>query len=152
MDTKTFYLVSLGCAKNTVDSDSMSAILQEAGYSPVEKPNQAGILIVNTCGFIQPARQESLQVLGDLAKKKKKNQLLIAAGCLTERYRQMVVEQVSGIDGVLGTRRWMDILEVVQNLRTVNPHPKTLYHLPDSPTVGTDEHGVLRAAIQGSSA
>jgi ribosomal protein S12 methylthiotransferase len=152
MNTKNFYLVSLGCAKNTVDSESMSAILQEAGYIPVEKPNQAGILIVNTCGFIQPAREESLQVLGDLAKKKKKNQLLIAAGCLTERYRQMVVEQVSGIDGVLGTRRWMDILEVVQNLRTVNPYPKTLYHLPESPTVGTDEHGVLRAAIQGSSA
>ena len=64
----------------------------------------------------------------------------------------MVVEQVSGIDGVLGTRRWMDILEVVQNLRNENPYPKTLYHLPDSPTVGTDEHGVLRAAIQGSSA
>ncbi|MDR3574814.1 MAG: 30S ribosomal protein S12 methylthiotransferase RimO [Anaerolineaceae bacterium] len=152
MDAKNFYLVSLGCAKNTVDSESMSAILQEAGYFPVEKPNQAGILIVNTCGFIQPAREESLQVLGDLAKKKKKNQLLIAAGCLTERYRQMVVEQVSGIDGVLGTRRWMDILDVVQNIRSENPHPKTLYHLPDSPTVGTDEHGVLRAAIQGSSA
>ncbi|HMD89682.1 MAG TPA: 30S ribosomal protein S12 methylthiotransferase RimO [Anaerolineaceae bacterium] len=152
MDPKKFYLISLGCAKNTVDSESMSAILQEAGYSPVEKPNQAGILIVNTCGFIQPAREESFQVLADLAKNKKKNQLLIASGCLTERYRQLVVEQVSGINGILGTRRWMDILEVVQNLREANPRPKTLYHLPDSPTVGTAEHGVLRAAIQGSSA
>lgn len=152
MSKKTFYLVSLGCAKNTVDSESMASILMKDGYAPVEKPGQANVLIVNTCGFIGPARQESFDVLNDLARKKRKGQILIAAGCLTERYRQQVAEQVRGLDGILGTRRWMDILDVVQELRGDTPHPTTLYHLPETPTVGRDEHGVLRAAVQGTSA
>jgi ribosomal protein S12 methylthiotransferase len=90
-------------------------------------------------------------VLNELARKKRKGQMLIAAGCLTERYRQQVTEQVRGIDGILGTRRWMDIVEVVQELRGQKPHPTTLYHLPEAPTVGTDEHGVARVSIQGAS-
>jgi ribosomal protein S12 methylthiotransferase len=150
MDSKSFYLVSLGCAKNTVDADSITTLMINAGYTPVEKPNRAGILIVNTCGFIQQSRQESLDELRSLAKRKKYGQKLIAAGCLTERYREQIVEKVPGVDAILGTRRWMDILDVVSQVRQ-NP-PKPLYHLPDNPTVGTDERGVLRAAIQGGSA
>jgi ribosomal protein S12 methylthiotransferase len=152
MEKKTFYLVSLGCAKNTVDSESMASILLEDGYTPVEKPSQAGVLIVNTCGFIGPARQESYDTLNELARKKRKGQVLIAAGCLTERYRQQVAEQVHGIDGIIGTRRWMDILDVVRELRSDKPHPTTLYHLPEVATVGSDEHGVARVAVQGASA
>lgn len=150
MNEKTFYLVSLGCAKNTVDSQSMAALLQSAGYQPVDKPHQARFLIVNTCGFIQPARQESLQTLAQLARKKRKGQMLIATGCLTQRYRDQVAREVSGIDGLLGTRRWMDILEVVEQL-AANP-PKPVYHLPDSPTIGRDERGILRVAVEGKSA
>lgn len=150
MIEKSFYLVSLGCAKNTVDSESMASLLINAGYQPVEKPGQAGLLIVNTCGFIKPARDESIFELRKLAHKKRRGQFLIAAGCLTERYREEVAAQVPGIDGMIGTRRWMDIMDVVQQLRTTQP--KTLYHLPDSPTVGTDEHGVLRVSRQGPSA
>ncbi|HWQ04703.1 MAG TPA: 30S ribosomal protein S12 methylthiotransferase RimO [Longilinea sp.] len=150
MIEKSFYLVSLGCAKNTVDSESMASLLINAGYQPVEKPGQAGLLIVNTCGFIKPARDESIFELRKLAHKKRSGQFLIAAGCLTERYREEVAAQVPGIDGMIGTRRWMDIVDVVQQLRTTQP--KTLYHLPDTPTVGTDEHGVLRVSRQGPSA
>jgi len=150
MDEKNFYLVSLGCAKNTVDSESMASLLMDAGYRPVEKASQAGVLIVNTCGFIRPAREESIETLQELARRKRRGQMLIAAGCLTERYREEVVTQVPGVDGILGTRRWMDILDVVQGLRVTAPAP--LYHLPDAPTIGTDEHGVLRAAVQGTSA
>ncbi|NTV36098.1 MAG: 30S ribosomal protein S12 methylthiotransferase RimO, partial [Anaerolineaceae bacterium] len=133
-----------------MDSESMASLLISAGYHPVEKPGKAGYLIVNTCGFIKLAREESIEALQRLAKGKRKEQKLIAAGCLTERYREQVVEQVPGIDGILGTRRWMDILEVVQQVRT--GAPKTLYHLPEVATIGTDEHGVLRAARQGNSA
>jgi len=150
MPDKTFYLLSLGCAKNTVDSDSMAALLYGDGYAPVDKPGRADVLIVNTCGFIQPAREESLKMLRKLAKNKNNGQVLIAAGCLTERYRQQIAEQVSGIDGILGTRRWMDILDVIHAVRPGQPHP--LYHLPETPTIGLDEHGVLRASIQGGSA
>ncbi|HAE60641.1 MAG TPA: 30S ribosomal protein S12 methylthiotransferase RimO, partial [Anaerolineae bacterium] len=63
MNRKTFHLVSLGCAKNTVDSDSMAQLLSHDGYKSVEKASQASILIVNTCGFIGPAKEESFQVL-----------------------------------------------------------------------------------------
>jgi ribosomal protein S12 methylthiotransferase len=151
MNPKSFHLISLGCAKNTVDSSSMAQLLSKAGYHLTERPERAGVLIVNTCGFIGPARQESLQVLGELAAGKRKGQLLIAAGCLTQRYGAEVARQVPGLDGILGTRRWMDIVDVVQELR-LSRHPQPLYHLPEAPVVGSDEHGAQQVALQGGSA
>ena len=151
MNRKTFHLVSLGCAKNTVDSDSMAQLLIQDGYKSVEKPSQAGVLIVNTCGFIGPAKEESFTVLRELARGKRRDQFLIAAGCLTQRYGVEVAQKVPGIDGVLGTRRWMDIVQVVKQLRQT-PHPGTLYHLPDAPTVGRDEGDTLRVSVAGTSA
>jgi ribosomal protein S12 methylthiotransferase len=151
MNPKSFHLISLGCAKNTVDSQSMAQLLTQSGYRLTERPERAGVLIVNTCGFIGPARQESLDVLNELAAAKRRGQLLIAAGCLTQRYGVEVAQQVPGLDGILGTRRWMDIVDVVQRLRA-EKHPKPIYHLPDSPTVGIDERGADRAALLGASA
>lgn len=151
MKSKTFHLVSLGCAKNTVDSESMAQLLVGDGYHATQDPRKAAVLIVNTCGFIGPAKEESLQVLAELAAGKRKGQTLIAAGCLTQRYGEQVVRQVPGIDGILGTRRWMDIVDVVHSLRSGKP-PEPLYHLPEAPTVGSDERGALRVAVQGASA
>ena len=102
MKENTFHLISLGCAKNTVDSTSMGQLLAEAGYRSVDEAHRARVLIVNTCGFIGPAKAESLEMLGELAAHKKPGQLLIAAGCLTQRYGADVVRQVPGIDGILG--------------------------------------------------
>jgi len=146
----TFFLLSLGCSKNLVDSSSISSLLTQGGYQGLEKPDHAQVLIVNTCGFIKPASDESINELRILAKKKKKGQLLIAAGCLTQRYREAIAEQVPGLDGIIGTRRWMDILDLIQDLRK-NPN-KARYHLPVTPKIGTDDHGVIRAAVQGNSA
>jgi ribosomal protein S12 methylthiotransferase len=151
MKNKTFHMISLGCAKNTVDSASMAQILAASGYQSTDEPYQARVLIVNTCGFIGPAKDESYEVLQELAASKRQGQILIAAGCLTQRYGTEVVRKVPGIDGILGTRRWMDILDVVDTLRQ-GKHPEPIYHLPDVATVGKDEHGVLRAGIQGKSA
>lgn len=150
MDKKTFHLVSLGCAKNTVDSNSMAQLLDKNGFRPVDRASTAEVIIVNTCGFIGPAKDESYQVLAELAEQKAPGQLLIAAGCLSQRYGQEVVSRVPGIDGLLGTRRWMDILQVVETLRE-GLHPRPLYHLPDAETVGRDEGGLIRAHIQGTS-
>jgi ribosomal protein S12 methylthiotransferase len=151
MSRKTFHIVSLGCAKNTVDSDSMSQLLIKGGYKSTDKPAQAGILIVNTCGFIAPAKEESFSTLRELAAKKRGGQLLIAAGCLTQRYGAEVARQVPGIDGIIGTRRWMDIVQIVDRL-CATPHPAPLYHLPEATTIGSDEGNTIRASIFGSSA
>ena len=149
--SKSFYLLSLGCSKNTVDSESMAQLLGGAGFRGTDDPNKASVLIVNTCGFIGPAKEESVNALRELAKTKKDGQLLIAAGCLSQRYGAELNKQVSGLDGIIGTRRWMDIVELVQRLRAT-PHPQPIYHLPEAPVVGSDEHGAMRAAIQGASA
>ncbi len=149
---KQFYLLSLGCSKNTVDSESMANLLLKAGFTGTADPEDASVLIVNTCGFIEAARQESIGALRELAALKGKNQLLIAAGCMAQRYGSEVVTWVPGVDGVIGTRRWMDIVPFVRQLRR-RKHPQPLYHLPDEAlTVGKDEKGVMRTAVQGHSA
>jgi len=150
--SNAYYLLSLGCSKNTVDSDSMAALLEGAGLRGTDDARRAEVLIVNTCGFIESARQESLDALRELAAHKAPDQYLIAAGCLSQRYGRDLPRQVPGLYGVIGTRRWMDIVDLVRRLRA-RKHPEPVYHLPDEAvTVGTDERGVSRVAVQGASA
>ncbi|MBX3080630.1 MAG: 30S ribosomal protein S12 methylthiotransferase RimO [Anaerolineae bacterium] len=147
-----YFLLSLGCSKNSVDSESMAQLLDNAGLSRTEVAKEAEVLIVNTCGFINAAKEESIGALQQLAKHKKRDQLLIAAGCLSQRYGSELVERIPGLDGVIGTRRWMDIVDLVGRLRA-RKHPEPLYHLPtDVKTVGSDEKGALRVSVQGASA
>jgi ribosomal protein S12 methylthiotransferase len=148
---RTFHLTSLGCPKNSVDTDSMAQLLERDGYRQVNAPQQASIIIVNTCGFIGPAREESYSVLRSLAESKHPGQILIASGCLTQRYGAEVASQVPGVDGILGTRRWMDIVELVHSLRKGN-RPKNLYQIPETPILGKEEHNTIRASIAGASA
>ena len=149
---KSFHLVSLGCAKNSVDSESMAQVLGREGYQSLEAPDRAEFLIVNTCGFIGPAKDESYQVLQELAEDKESGQWLIAAGCLSQRYGSEVIERVPGIDGILGTRRWMDVMTLVSKIRE-NKSPEPIYHIPENAlTVGQDEGDILRISHQGPSA
>ena len=118
----------------------------------VENPNKAEVLIVNTCGFIDSAKQESIDALRELVDGKRDGQMVIAAGCLSQRYGSNLVQEVPGLDGVIGTRRWMDIFDLVTRLRD-RQYPEPLYHLPtDAKTVGLDEKGVIRTAVHGRSA
>jgi ribosomal protein S12 methylthiotransferase len=150
--SSSYYLLSLGCSKNTVDSESMAQLLQRAGMRGLEDANQAEVLIVNTCGFINAAKDESINALRELAAHKRKDQMLIAAGCLSQRYGGELVEKIPGLDGVIGTRRWMDIVDLIGKLRN-RKHPEPIYHLPtDVATVGTDERGAMRVSVQGASA
>lgn len=147
----TYHLVSLGCPKNLVDSESMAELLNREGMTPVKAPDDAEFLIVNTCGFLKAARDEAIGVLTDLASEKMAWQKLIAAGCMTERHRQEIIDTIPGIDGLLGTRRWMDIMDVIRQAekgRQSIPYA----HFPGVQTVGQDEKGAHRAAIQGGSA
>jgi len=147
-----YCLVSLGCAKNTVDSESMAQVLNQRGMSAVSAADRAEVIIVNTCGFIDTAKRESIDTLRELIENKREGQYVIAAGCLSQRYGANLVEELPGLDGVIGTRRWMDIFDLVTRIRD-RKHPEPLYHLPtDAETVGRDEGNILRVAKQGASA
>ena len=147
-----YYLLSLGCSKNTVDSESIAQVLNQSGMRGVGDPNKAEILIVNTCGFIDAAKAESIDALRELVEAKRSGQMVIAAGCLSQRYGANLVQEIPGLDGVIGTRRWMDIFDLVTRLRG-RKKPEPMYHLPtEANVVGLDEHGVLRASVQGASA
>lgn len=112
-----FYLLTLGCPKNAVDSEGMAEFLCWAGYKESEQPAEVQILIVNTCGFIDIAREESMEALRSLAQIKQAGQLLIAVGCLAQRYGQGLACQVPALDGVIGTRHWTEISGFVNGLR-----------------------------------
>ncbi len=146
-----FHLVSLGCAKNRVDSESMAAMLTREGCHVADSAANADVIIVNTCGFIEAAREESLSEIQRLVNLKQPGQMLIAAGCLTQRFGAAVAQQLPGIDGLLGTRHWMDITHLIELLRK-RETPQTLYHLPDESKVSDEDVDVPRTAVQGASA
>jgi ribosomal protein S12 methylthiotransferase len=112
-----YYLLTLGCPKNQVDSEGMAMLLHGAGYRGTAAPEEADVLIVNTCGFLGAAEDESLAALRELAKAKRRGQLLIASGCMAQRAGERIVREVPGVDGLLGTRRWMEVVSFVRDLR-----------------------------------
>ena len=93
-------LVSLGCSKNLVDSEMMLGILREQGYILEDDPAQADVLIVNTCGFIDSAKQESIDTILEMAgyKETGRCRTLVVAGCLSQRYQQEILEEIPEID------------------------------------------------------
>jgi ribosomal protein S12 methylthiotransferase len=94
----------------------MSRLLKQMGHQPVTDPAEAQVLILNTCGFIEDARRESLGELRELAGNKRKGQILIAAGCLSQWWGEALLERVPGVDLLLGTRRWTEIGSLVERL------------------------------------
>ncbi len=126
-----FYLLTLGCPKNEFDSEGITELLLQASFNSTTDPRRADVLIVNTCGFLQAAKDESIAALQELAAGKRKNQLLIAAGCMAQRFGSEVTRQVAGLDGLIGTRAWADIVPFIQKLRA-RQRPGPLYHLPET--------------------
>ena len=143
-----YYLVSLGCAKNTVDSESIARLLNSNNWQATADPEKADLLLVNTCGFIQPAREESYEYLAELADIKTENQLLVAAGCLTERVQEEIFEQIPEVDGIIGARKWMDIVPFINKVRK-NKSERPIFY-PSDAIIGA-EPNVLRASLQGTS-
>jgi ribosomal protein S12 methylthiotransferase len=147
----SYYLISLGCPKNLVDSAGLAVLLQRAGYVDADTPEEADLLIVNTCGFIAPAREESLTVLRELAQDRRPGQRIVAAGCYSERFPNELAEAVPDLDGLIGTRRWMDIVTLIETLeRRSSAQP--VQHLPDTPTAKQGTPDMPRVAVQGASA
>jgi ribosomal protein S12 methylthiotransferase len=108
-----YHLITLGCPKNNVDSEGMHGLLLAQGHHAVNGPEQADVVIVNTCSFIQAARDETIGVLRGLAQAKRPGQQLIAAGCMAESHREQLAADVPGIDATLSTKEWMRIGEVI---------------------------------------
>ncbi|MFM1801250.1 MAG: hypothetical protein RJA81_602 [Planctomycetota bacterium] len=100
----TFSFVSLGCAKNLVDSERMLGLLAQDGYVLVPEQDDPDLVIVNTCGFIDSARQESMQVIREMVDRKTAGELkgVIVAGCLAERFKEKLFDDEPGIDQVVG--------------------------------------------------
>ena len=124
------HLVSLGCPKNTVDSEWMLGLLQQAGHRMVPEADDADLVIVNTCGFIEPAKQESLDALMEALDLKKARPAVkvIAAGCLTQRYREELPREIPELDALIGVTEIPGIAGLVEGLPL--PEPPAAPYLP----------------------
>jgi len=109
-------IVSLGCAKNLVDTEVMLGILGREGYRIVADPAEAEVIIVNTCAFIDSAKEESIQTILEMAAYKEENcRLLIVCGCMAERYREEILTELPEVDAVVGTGDYTKIAEVIKS-------------------------------------
>ncbi len=115
---KSFALISLGCAKNLVNSEQMLYLLDEAGYTLTPEPEGADLAIVNTCGFIDAAKSEAIDTILEMAELKKEGKLggLIVCGCLTERYQETILQELPEIDAVLGVGSFGDIVKAADEV------------------------------------
>lgn len=139
---KKLHLVSLGCTKNLVDSEVMLGKLQ--AYQLCDDPSQADVLIVNTCGFIGPAKQESINTILSLHDVRKKNSLLVMAGCLSERYKEDLTQELKEVDLFTGVGDYDKIDEII-SLKQNRFSPST-YLLNDEERVitGSNAHAYIK--------
>jgi ribosomal protein S12 methylthiotransferase len=145
--------VSLGCPKNLVDSEVMMGILARDGYELTPRADEAEILVVNTCSFIESAQKESVDAILEMAEYKKFGaaKKLIVAGCLVERYRDQILEQVPEVDAVVGTGEVERILEAVHGELRVLPAepPAFLYHDLTPRILTTPKHAAYIKIAEG---
>ncbi len=135
MDKKV-YFVSLGCDKNLVDSEVMLGLLKARGYVMTNDAEEAEVIVINTCGFIRDAQDESVETLLEMAEYKNSGrcQVLVAAGCLAQRYQQDILDEIPQIDAVIGTSSYDDICRVIDDAMAGKrqTHMKDLVLLPES--------------------
>jgi len=127
-------MISLGCPKNLVDSEVMLGTLVHQGFELTPRPDEADVIIVNTCAFIEPAKQESINTILEMAEYKKFGvaKKLVVAGCLVERYRSEILEQIPEVDYVIGTNELERVLEACADQPALQmadkPAEPYLYH------------------------
>jgi ribosomal protein S12 methylthiotransferase len=109
------YIETLGCAKNASDSDAAAGILEGAGHKIVNNPKEADGIIVNTCGFIDDAKRESLSRIFDMAEYRKAGRLLIVSGCLSQRYGEELYKEMPEVDIFLGVNDYPSLPEILKN-------------------------------------
>jgi len=126
MKEKTVYIESLGCNKNTVDSEILLSILKKKGYSRTGDPDKAVFVIVNTCAFIDAAKQETIDTVFELAGKKSPEAKLIVAGCFSQLYHREIVKEMPEVDAVIGTGNLEAIINAVEGGITGKYFPESM--------------------------
>ncbi|NLD18314.1 MAG: 30S ribosomal protein S12 methylthiotransferase RimO [Tissierellia bacterium] len=115
MTDKKVYFTTLGCSKNDVDTDSMRTILEGKNYASVYDPESADVIVINTCGFIESAKEESIEEIFNMVSIKGKRKILVS-GCLSQRYGEELLEEIPEIDGILGTGQIENIEEFIHRM------------------------------------
>lgn len=112
---KKIGMISLGCAKNRVDSENMLGMLREKGFQIVADPAEADVLFVNTCGFIESAKEESIEAIFEMAQYKKQGgKKLFVTGCLAQRYPDALMAEIPEIDGILGVAEYARLFDMIE--------------------------------------
>ena len=140
----TYSFVSLGCPKNLVDSERMLGLLAQDGYQLVPDAQAADLVIINTCGFIDAARQESLGVIREMLDRKKAGQLkgVVVAGCLAERQKEMLLEEVPDVDQVVGVYGREEIAKIADRIMGDLHEQRTIFR--PAPMQAQDDRARLR--------
>lgn len=122
MNEKKVSIVTLGCSKNEIDSELMMGILKKNNYKMTNTLEESEIIIINTCGFIEAAKEESIETIWEMTRYKKEGscKYIILAGCLAERYSKELLEEIDDIDGVIGTGNIKDIIKIIHELEKGN--------------------------------
>lgn len=120
-EPRRVWLTTLGCAKNQVDSDKLTAVLDDAGYTRAESPDEADVVMVNTCAFIEAARQESVDTIIDLDNAKAPDAKLVVLGCMAQRFGVEVTEAFPEADAVLGLDRYGELVGTLDRLTGWQP-------------------------------
>ena len=109
------YIKTLGCDKNTCDSDYVAGLLLQKGHSLTDSPDKADIMIVNTCGFIKDAKMQSIETILELGENKRKGQKLIVTGCLSQRYAKELASEMPEVDSFLGVNDYMSLPDALES-------------------------------------
>ncbi len=117
----TVWLTTLGCAKNQVDSDKVTGMLTSAGYAEAPSPDTADVVMVNTCGFIEPARRESVDTILELAGEKRDDASLVVIGCMAQRYEHELADALPEADAVIGLDRYPELVDRLDALTRWTP-------------------------------
>ncbi|MRR15050.1 MAG: 30S ribosomal protein S12 methylthiotransferase RimO [Deltaproteobacteria bacterium] len=128
------HIISLGCSKNLIDSEVMGGLAHASGMTLVENPQSADVVIVNTCGFIQAAKEEALEIILNLAEGKKKNRpdlKLVVAGCLAQRYGKELLKEIPEVDLFIGTGEVGNVASHLQNVNTPQSRRTAVLSKPD---------------------
>jgi ribosomal protein S12 methylthiotransferase len=130
--------ISLGCDKNLVDTEMMLGLLNKDGYEFTDDENDADVIVINTCCFINDAKEESINTILEMAELKKTGKLkaLIVAGCLAQRYKQEIIDEIPEVDGILGTSTYDEISNVLKKALG-GEHVSCFHDLDQSPKMKT---------------